>query len=77
MPEIAINSLPQNIKKLIEEIQRTNKPLTITQAGVPVVVISPVKESKRPAFGAMKETGQILEDIVIPAMPEDNWEVLQ
>lgn len=34
-------------------------------------------QNKRPAFGVMKGSGQILGDIVAPALPESAWEVLQ
>lgn len=33
--------------------------------------------NKRPAFGVMKGSGEILGDIVAPALPESAWEVLQ
>jgi hypothetical protein len=32
---------------------------------------------KRPAFGFMKNTGEILGDIITPALSEKEWEVLQ
>lgn len=32
---------------------------------------------KRAPFGFMKETGEILEDVVAPALPESAWDVLQ
>lgn len=34
-------------------------------------------QNQRPAFGVMKGSGKILEDIVAPALPESAWEVLQ
>ncbi len=34
-------------------------------------------QNKRPAFGVMKGSGEILGDIVAPALPENAWEVLQ
>jgi hypothetical protein len=32
-------------------------------------------QNKRPAFGVMKGSGEILGDIVAPALPESAWEV--
>jgi hypothetical protein len=32
---------------------------------------------ERPAFGFMKDTGEILGDIIEPVLPENAWEVLQ
>jgi hypothetical protein len=34
-------------------------------------------QNQRPAFGVMKGSGEILGDIVAPALPESDWEVLQ
>ncbi|MBD2189188.1 type II toxin-antitoxin system Phd/YefM family antitoxin [Pseudanabaena mucicola] len=34
-------------------------------------------QNQRPAFGVMKGSGEILGDIVAPALPESAWEVLQ
>ena len=42
------------------------------------LAIYPASNGKqRPAFGVMKGSGNILGDIVIPALPETVWEVLQ
>ncbi len=32
---------------------------------------------QRPAFGFMKDTGKIIDDVVTPVIPENIWEVLQ
>ena len=37
----------------------------------------PAAQSQRPAFGFMKDTGEILSDVVTPILPETVWEVLQ
>ena len=34
-------------------------------------------QTQRPAFGVMRGSGEILGDIVAPALPESAWEVLQ
>ncbi|TYQ29740.1 hypothetical protein PseudUWO310_12465 [Pseudanabaena sp. UWO310] len=34
-------------------------------------------QTQRPAFGVMKGSGEILGDIVAPALSESAWEVLQ
>jgi hypothetical protein len=33
--------------------------------------------TNRPAFGFMRDTGEILGDIIAPVLPENTWEVLQ
>lgn len=37
----------------------------------------PSSDSQRPAFGAMKNSGQILGDLVAPILPASEWEVFQ
>lgn len=37
----------------------------------------PANRPHRPAFGFMKGTGSIHGDVVSPAVPESDWEVLQ
>jgi hypothetical protein len=34
-------------------------------------------QNQRPAFGVMKGSGEILGDIVAPALSESTWEVFQ
>ena len=36
-----------------------------------------INRPQRPAFGFMKGTGEILDDLVAPILPENTWEVLQ
>jgi hypothetical protein len=42
------------------------------------VSLQPESEIKtqRPAFGFMKDTGKIIDDVVAPVLPENTWEVL-
>ena len=34
-------------------------------------------KSPRPAFGFMKDTGEVIGDVVSPVLDENTWEVLQ
>jgi hypothetical protein len=78
MGQLSTAELPQALQELFTEIQNTKTPLTVFHNGVPLVVIYPASNGKqRPAFGVMKGSGNILGDIVIPALPETVWEVLQ
>ncbi|MEM6399637.1 MAG: type II toxin-antitoxin system Phd/YefM family antitoxin [Cyanobacteria bacterium P01_D01_bin.116] len=78
MQKITTNELPENLQKLFTEIQRTKTPLTVTHEGKPLVIISPATtQPKRATFGAMKASGEILEDLITPAVPVSTWEVLQ
>jgi hypothetical protein len=60
------------------EIQRTKTPVTVTHDGEPLVIIYPVTpQLQRPAFGAMKGSGEILGDVIAPVIPDTTWEALQ
>ncbi|MGB3653836.1 MAG: type II toxin-antitoxin system Phd/YefM family antitoxin [Rivularia sp. (in: cyanobacteria)] len=77
MQQINSNELPETLQKLFQEVQRSKTPLTITYKGEPLVVIYPAtNQPKRPNFGAMKGSGEILGDLIAPAVSLDIWEVL-
>ncbi len=42
----------------------------------PVAIISPIKKSKRVAFGSAKDSGKIIGDIVEPTSNLVTWDVL-
>ncbi|MBW4600409.1 MAG: type II toxin-antitoxin system Phd/YefM family antitoxin [Calothrix sp. FI2-JRJ7] len=78
MEQITISELPETLQQLFMEVQRTKTPLTVTYKGEPLVVIYPtVAQRQRLAFGALKESGEILGDLIAPVAPVDTWEVLQ
>jgi hypothetical protein len=66
MTQITLSELPETIQNFLNQAQATVEILTITQNGIPFGTISPIKKSKRAAFGAMKNTGNIVGDIVEP-----------
>ena len=76
MTQITLPELPQNLQNLLNQAQKTGEPLTIIQNGIPFAIISPIKKSKRAAFGAMKDSGQITGDIVEPTANLVTWDVL-
>ena len=76
MAEITIDELPESLQTLFLEVEHTKTPLTIIHQGKPLVIISPaITETKRPTYGVMKGTGEILGDIVAPV--EEPWKVLE
>lgn len=55
--------------------ERTKTPLTVTHNGEPLVIIYPATpQPQRPAFGAMKGSGEILGDVIAPVIPATTWE---
>ncbi|MEA5504708.1 type II toxin-antitoxin system Phd/YefM family antitoxin [Halotia wernerae UHCC 0503] len=78
MEHIATSELPTTLQQIFTEIQRTKTPLTVTHEGEPLVIIYPATpKPQRPAFGAMKSSGEILGDVIAPVIPLKTWEVLQ
>ncbi len=68
MAEITTDELPESLQTLFIEVERTKTPLTVIHEGKPLAIVYPATtETKRPPCGAMKETDEILEDIVAPA----------
>ncbi len=77
MPQISTNELPENLQQLFTEVQRTKTPLTVIHEGKPLVIISAATtQPKRATFGAMKGSGEILGDLIAPAVPLITWEAL-
>ncbi|WP_069789827.1 hypothetical protein A5482_011660 [Cyanobacterium sp. IPPAS B-1200] len=75
--EICLNQLSNEVQKLITNVKLSNQTLTITEDGIPLVIISPMIEKKRPSFGCMGDSLNILEDIVSPVVSESDWEANQ
>jgi antitoxin (DNA-binding transcriptional repressor) of toxin-antitoxin stability system len=64
MTQITLAELPETLQNLINEAQKTGEPFPIIQNGVALAIVSPINQSKRAAFGAMKDSGKITGDIV-------------
>ena len=59
--------------KLMDEVQATGEPITVTKRGKPVAVLQPTAAAEPvPLFGCMKGTIKILGDIEGPIDPD--WE---
>ncbi|MGM3305792.1 type II toxin-antitoxin system Phd/YefM family antitoxin [Anabaena sp. WFMT] len=45
MTQITLAELPKNLQILLNQAQKTGKPLTIIQNGIPFAIISPIKKN--------------------------------
>jgi prevent-host-death family protein len=61
---------------LIEEVRRNHSRVLITKRGVPVaqLVPPPAQASAMHLFGYARGTGEILGDLVEPAVPAEEWD---
>ena len=76
MRQINSSDLPETIQTLLTEAQKTGDSLTIVQNGIPFAIISPITQRPRAAFGVMKDSGEIVGDIVEPSSNLTTWDVL-
>lgn len=76
MTKITLTELPETIQNLLTQAQKTGETLTITENNQDIAIISPIKKSKRAAFGARKDSGKIIGDIVEPTSNLVTWDVL-
>ena len=79
MQEVAISEFKAKCLALLEQVRKTKQPIRITRRGKPVAeVVPPTAVMDRQAwFDSMKDTFEILGDIVSPAVDEDEWEMLR
>jgi prevent-host-death family protein len=77
--EVTITELKAKCFSLLNQVQKTKRPLRVTRFGKPIAEILPTapQPSRVDWFGSMKGTVEILGDIVAPANDEDEWEVLR
>jgi antitoxin (DNA-binding transcriptional repressor) of toxin-antitoxin stability system len=74
MQEIAISKFRATCLSVLEQVRKTRKPILVTRFGDPVAEIFP-PPAVRPKrwLGSMEGTGQIVGDIVAPAIDKDEW----
>ena len=77
-----LNLILENVaatKALLERVRQTKRPLRITRFGKPVAdIVPPSPEAGRNAWiGSMKNSMEILEDIVSPVIDEKEIEALR
>jgi len=78
MQEIAISEFKAKCLALLERVRQTKKPLRVTRFGKPVAeVVAPSPETGADDWiGSMRDTVQILGDIVAPVIEEKDIEAL-
>ena len=79
MEQIAISEFKAKCLAVLERVRKTRKPVCITRHGTPVAeVVPPSSVQERSSWiGSMKDSVEIVGDIISPANEEKEWEVLQ
>lgn len=78
MKEVAISEFKAKCLDLLDQVQKTKKPIRITRHGKPVAeVVPPSPTAPADWMGSMKESIEILGDIISPANEEGDWEALR
>ena len=79
MEEVAISEFKAKCLALLERVRQTKKPLRITRFGKPVAEIVPPspEAGHNDWIGSMKDTMEILGDIVTPVIDESDIEALR
>jgi len=77
MKEIAISEFKAKCLALLDQVQKTKKPILITRFGKPIAEVVPhAPVASTDWMGSMKDTMKIVGDIVAPASEESEWEAL-
>jgi prevent-host-death family protein len=79
MKEVAISEFKAKCLALLEQVRQTRKPIRVTRFGKPVAEIVPptIVQDRASWVGSMKDSIEILGDIISPANDEDEWEALR
>ena len=78
MKEVAISEFKAKCLALLQQVQKTKRPIRVTRFGKPVAeIVPPSPEVRGHWMGSMKHTIEIIGDIVRPANEENEWQVLR
>jgi prevent-host-death family protein len=72
MQTISASDLKARCLAVLDEVNRTGEPVTVTKRGRPVAQLVPAPLVD--ATGDLAGSVEILGDIVSPALPPDDWE---
>lgn len=78
METIAISKFKATCLAVLERVRTTGEPVLVTRFGKPVAEVAPVRPARKGkrVLGQMAGTGEILGDIISPALPASTWEAI-
>ena len=75
---VSISEFKSTCLELLRQVRETGSPILVTKHGEPIAEVRPPQRVQtRSPIGIMKGRGEILDDIVAPASPAEEWDVLQ
>jgi prevent-host-death family protein len=78
MKEIAISEFKAKCLALLDQVQKSKQPIRVTRFGKPIAEVVPPSPSPATGWiGSMKNTIEIVGDVVSPANEENDWEALR
>lgn len=79
MKEVPISEFKAKCLALLEQVHKTKRPIRVIRFGKPIAEIIPAAslEGRATWIGSMKDSIEIVGDIVSPANDEVEWEVLR
>jgi len=78
MREVAISEFKAKCLALLDQVQKTKQPIRITRFGKPVVEVVPTSPDSLPDWmGSMKDSIEIVGDVVSPANEDTDWKALR
>jgi len=63
--------------RIMDDVRLTREAILITKKGRPVAKLVPAEDRPEDVFGCMKGEVEIVGDIVSPAIPLEDWEMLR
>lgn len=75
MKQMRASTFKARCLAVMNEIQATGEPVTVTKRGKPVVNVVPVKPEKDDIFGFMAGDVKIVGDIESPVVPLKDWKI--
>ena len=77
MKEIAVSEFKAKCLSLLDQVQKTKTPILVTRHGKPIAEVLPPSPIPQASWmGAMKDSIEILGDIISPANEPGDWEAL-
>jgi antitoxin (DNA-binding transcriptional repressor) of toxin-antitoxin stability system len=78
MKAVSVSKFKATCLELLRNVEETGEPILVTKHGEPIAEVrAPQGKRARSPFGCMKDRTKILGDVLSPAVPAEEWDVLK